>query len=150
VDEQGRNEGNGAAGNGVEPAQVWMVTRETGAAGWPGTLVLEEGALTFRPADGGGHRTFALAEIRKAHRVLGSPVLELRLAPAAVHRLVGFYFVRPPSLDGSGPGRRPVRRRTARKNAVLSLRVGNEVKKEEIRRWVEALRRAIDARRGAD
>ena len=150
MDEQGPSEEKGVADNGVHAAEVWMVTRETGSAGWPGTLVLETDALTFRPADGGGHRTFALAEIRKVHRVLGSPVLELRLAPTAVHRLVGFYFVRPPSLDGSSSGGRPVRRRTARKKAVLSLRVGNEVKKEEIRRWVEALRRAIDSRRAAD
>jgi hypothetical protein len=149
VDEQGGNEGNGATGDGADTVEVWMVSRETGSGGWRGRLVLEADALTFRPADGGGHRTFALSKIRKAHRVLGSPVLELRLAPGAAHRLVGFYFVRPPSLDGSGPRGRPMRRRTARQRAVLSLRVGNEIKKEEIRRWVKAIREAIDARRDA-
>ena len=150
VDGRGWSEESGGTGDGVDAVDVWMVSRETGSGGWPGTLVLEADAVTFRPADGGGRRTFALSDIRKAHRVLGSPVLELRLAPAAVHRLVGFYFVRPPSLEGSGPRGRPVSRRTARKNAVLSLHVGNEAKKEEIRRWVEAIRRAIDARRAAD
>jgi hypothetical protein len=131
----------------LPPAAVWLVSRETGQLGWEGTLTLEREHLAFRPEDGGAPRFFPLAEIRKAHRVLGSPVLELRLAPTNNQRLVGFYFVRPPSLEPpSTTTPRPLQKRTARKRAVLTLRAANTMKMDDIRTWVRAIRRATAAR----
>jgi hypothetical protein len=132
----------------LPPVTVWLVSRETGQLGWQGTLTLESENLAFRPEDGGAPRLFALAEIRKAHRVLGSPVLELRLAPAAPQRLVGFYFVRPPNLEppmSTTP--RPLQKRHARKRAVLMLRAANTTMLDDVRTWVRAIRRAMAAQR---
>src|SRR5205823_4945622 len=131
----------------LPPATVWLVSRETGQRGWQGTLTLETGTLAFHPEDGGAPRLFPLEEIRKAHRVLGSPVLELRLAPSSTHRLVGFYFVRPPDLEPAGTtAPRRLQKRTARKRAVLTLRAANTIKLDDVRTWVRAIRRAKAAR----
>ena len=102
------------------------------------------------PQDGGAPRCSRWSEIRKAHRVLGSPVLELRLAPTATSRLVGFYFVRPPTSSRASR-RLPGRSRSAprRKKAVLTLRAANTVKLDDVRTWVRAIRRAMAARGGA-
>ena len=124
----------------LEPSQVWMVSRETGQKGWAGTIVLEGETFVFLPLDGGARRSFPIDEIRKVHRVVGSPVLEIKLAPTAQHRLVGFYFIRPPDLSTEPGARR--KKRTARRQAVLALRVANHAKVEEIRDWVVAIRRA--------
>jgi hypothetical protein len=133
----------------LEPATVWLVSRETGQRGWQGRLTLETETLAFRPEDGGAPRVFELDQIRKVHRVLGSPVLELVLAPTAPQRLVGFYFVRPPDLEPTKTTTpRPLQKRTARKRAVLTLRAANDRKVEDVRTWVRAIRRAMGARQG--
>jgi hypothetical protein len=125
----------------LEPSDVWMVSRETGPQGWAGTISLERDAFLFLPMDGGARRSFPLAEIRKVHRVVGSPVLEIRMAPPATTRLIGFYFIRPPDL-ATEPGAR-MKKRTARRRAVLTLRVANQGKRDEIRDWVAAIRKAM-------
>jgi hypothetical protein len=133
----------------LEPATVWLVSRETGQLGWQGTLTLESETLAFRPEDRGAPRVFQFDQIRKVHRVLGSPVLELVLAPTAPQRLVGFYFVRPPNLEPAKTTTpRPLQKRTARKRAILTLRAANDRKVEDIRTWVGAIRRAMSARQG--
>ena len=148
MDEHEQDPGETADQDLIPSTTVWMVSRETGQLGWRGTITLEGENLAFRPQDGGAPRLFALTEIRRAHRVLGSPVLELRLAPTATQRLVGFYFVRPPSLEpppSTTP--RPLQKRTARKRAVLTLRAANTVKLDDIRTWVRAIRGAMAAQR---
>lgn len=139
----------GPDGDGLEPVTVWLVSRETGQLGWQGTLTLESETLAFRPEDGGAPRVYQFDQIRKVHRVLGSPVLELVLAPTAPQRLVGFYFVRPPNLEPSSKSTtpRPLQKRTARKRAILTLRAANDRKVEDIRTWVGAIRRAMGAQR---
>jgi hypothetical protein len=124
----------------LEPSEVWMVSRETGQEGWAGIIKLDGDAFMFLPLDGGAPRSFPLDEIRKIHRVVGSPVLEIKMAPTAQHRLVGFYFIRPPTLS-TEPGAR-MKKRSARRHAILTLRVANEAKRNEIRDWVAAIRRA--------
>ena len=128
----------------VSPSSVWMVNRETGPDGWRGTINLEEEALVFRPADGGRPREYAYAEIRRARRVRGTPVLELRLEPTSDLKLVGFFFVQPPSLDPDNAPGKVMKKRRARMAAVGKLHRWNAVKKQEIDDWV----RAMSARRG--
>jgi hypothetical protein len=130
----------------LEPSEVWMVSRETGQQGWAGIIKLDGAAFMFLPLDGGAPRSFPLDEIRKVHRVVGSPVLELKMAPPAEHRLVGFYFIQPPSLS-TEPGAR-MKKRTARRHAILALRVANQGKRDEIRDWVTAISRAKAKRAG--
>ncbi len=124
----------------LEPSEVWMVSRETGQQGWAGVIKVDGDAVMFLPLDGGAPRSFPLGEIRKVHRVVGSPVLEVKMGPTAEHRLVGFYFIRPPTLS-TEPGAR-IKKRTARRHAILTLRVANQAKRDEIRDWVDAIRRA--------
>jgi hypothetical protein len=124
---------------------VWMVDRRTGRDGVRGELTLEVDRLTFRPdEDAKWHTVIPLAEIRRAHRVLGSPVLEILLSRTEEPRVVGFYFVEPPSL--AVPLRpRLGKRRSAKRAAIVELMGSNPGKKPEIREWV---RRIDDARRG--
>ena len=132
----------------AEPAgvTVWMVNRETGPDGWRGTLSIEDDGIVFRPSDGGRPREFAFEQIRRARRVRASPVLEVRLRPAAGMRLVGFYFIQPPNLEPSADVGKIMRKRRARAAAVGTLHRWNAVKKEEIS---EFARRLEERRAGA-
>lgn len=120
---------------------VWMFHATTSKEGVKGVLTLGPGGVVFKES-GLGERTFPFDRIRKVSRVRGSPVLELRLRPAGGPRLVGFYFVQPPSLqaqDDSGM----FRKRRLRRDAAFSLIKLNAVKKGEIEAWVEAIERAL-------
>jgi hypothetical protein len=123
-----------------EPSQVWMVHRRTGPEGQKGELALESGRVVFSPTGGADPTVFPIEDIRGARRVIGSPVLELRLAARSEFRMVGFYFVQPPSLDPSDGTGRVMKRRAARKTAVVKLRTWNALKKDEIRDWVRELK----------
>jgi hypothetical protein len=120
---------------------VWMVNPVTGLEGRKGTLNLQNGRLVFRPDSRSfGDSIFALSDIRRARRMRGTPVLEvaLRTGPPS---LVGFYFVKPPSMEESADFR-PFQRRKTRKLALNALRRSNVVKKQDIEGWVEAIRSA--------
>ena len=118
-----------------------MVHARTSPEGVKGTLRLEASALVFRPAaQGADELVFPLTRLRRARRVRGSPVLELRLTgggPGAV----GFFFVQPPSLEGQQEGRFLARGR-AKRDAAVALVTSNLSKKEEVARWVGAIREA--------
>lgn len=124
-------------------SQVWLVDASTGPDGIGGSLSLAAGELVFRPADGAAAstRVFPLREIRKVRRVLGSPVLELRVEGPDGHRTLGFYFVRPPRLGGedAAPAIRPLMRHASRRQAVVTLRDANRLKKQEIKEWVRRI-----------
>src|SRR5438552_438872 len=85
-----------------DPAStVWMVHAFTGMAGRKGTLSTGERGLTFRPeASRWSETEFPFADIKRARRVLGSPVLEIAISRQGVPPLVGFYFIKPPDLPG--------------------------------------------------
>jgi hypothetical protein len=123
-----------------EPSLVWMVHRRTGPEGQKGELALESGRVVFSPTGGADPTAFPLEDIRGVRRVIGSPVLELRLASRSEFRMVGFYFIQPPSLDPADGTGRVMKRRAARKGAVVKLRTWNAAKREEIRSWVNELR----------
>src|SRR3989442_4308982 len=113
-----------------------MVNAVPGMAGRKGTLTLQDGRLVFRPESGSfGDSEFPLSEVRRARRVRGTPVLELALQKDGAPPLVGFYFVKPPSMEET-TDYRPFQRRRVRKLALNALRGGNLVKKDEIEEWV--------------
>jgi hypothetical protein len=123
---------------------VWMIHAGTSKDGVKGRLTFSPDGLVFRPvqANPGAERVFALARIRRAHRVMGSPVLELNLQPAGPGpRAVGFYFVQPPSLEAQSDSGFLGRRRLSSDAAVTLFR-WNSVKKAEVSRFVEAIRAA--------
>lgn len=124
-----------------------MVHARTGLNGLKGKLSLEDRELVFRPeTNRTGETRFSLGEIRKARRVRGSPILEIALSGsrrevAIAPSPIGFYFIKPPSLDETQVST-VLRRRTVRKRALTTLRMANATKKNEVIGWVEAIRRA--------
>jgi hypothetical protein len=103
---------------------------------------LEDGRLDFHPLKGQrGAESFKVSQIKRARRVWGSPVLELRLDIPDGLPVVGFYFIRPPSLEAPEGTRFEFKGRTRRK-AVAELHRGNAAKREEIASWVSAISEA--------
>ena len=122
-----------------------MVNALTGSNGLRGTLLLEDGALVFRPdTTRTSEKAFPLDQIKKARRVLGSPVLEIQLHAGEPSRVLGFYFTRPPSLEEpvGAPPLQPFRRHQVKRNALNSLRLANADKKKEVAGWVDRIRSA--------
>lgn len=120
---------------------VWMVHARTGLNGLKGTLALDEGRLVFTPeSTRAGQSEFDLGEISRVRRVRGSPVMEIYPTGQGQPPVVGFYFVKPPSLTERYDDMNFVQRRTARKKAMNALRGANRHKKREVEGWVEAIR----------
>ena len=120
-----------------EPTVVWMVSARTGPNGLKGSLALEHDRVVFT-ATGGSTRTFLLQDVRRVRRALMTPVLELRMTRGSDPKVVGFYFVRPPPLDPDAA--RVMRKRQARRQAANQLMSSNATKKDEVVRWVNAIR----------
>ena len=123
---------------------VWLVDVSTGPDGVPGALSLVGEELRFLPHEesAASARVFPLREISKVKRVMGSPVLELRVRGPDGVRTLGLYFVRPPRLGGEDatPAIRPLMRHASRRQAVVTLRDANKLKKAEIKAWVRRIR----------
>jgi hypothetical protein len=117
-----------------------MVNALTGMGGRKGTLALEGGTLVFRPvASGAGETVYRLDQVAGVKRLRGTPVLEVRLKATEAIRLVGFYFVEPPSLEIPRNSSPFVRSRTMKRKAVTKLRLANPDLKSEIEQWVRAI-----------
>jgi hypothetical protein len=129
-----------------EAVTVWMLHSGTSQNGIKGILSLEDRRLVFR-AEGSRipGAEFRLEDVRRVRRVLGSPIMEIRQDASGGPRIVGFYFVKPPSLEartGFQAGREITTRRRARKDSVKTLREWNAIKKPEVIRWVDMVRTA--------
>jgi hypothetical protein len=140
-----------------EPMTVWAVEMHPGALERKGTLSLEPDALRFSPASSGRGIRIPLAEVTKARRLRGSPVLLIVHVAGGQKLRTAFYFVEPPPLgpllgtEERAPERpslfpRNTRRRARRQN-VGYLSLSNRAKKEEVREWERALREALAAGR---
>lgn len=123
-----------------------MIHGRTGPEGVEGTLRLESGGVVFRPKYEVSPDLFVPFEaVRRARRLMASPVLELRLRLPDGPKTVGFYFVRPPNLDVQRDGGRLARTR-AKRDAAVSLVSSNVGKKDEVKRWVRSIREAKKGR----
>jgi hypothetical protein len=82
------------------PTIVWMVHLSRGDSpdGVRGTLSMEDDALVFSPATGGMPARFPLESVRRAKRLVGSPVLRLDWNDTGTASHTAFYFVEPPPL----------------------------------------------------
>lgn len=114
-----------------------------------GSLSLEAGAIVFARADGSVSRRIAFADIRKAKRLRGSPVLLVVHTEEGGTARTAYYFAQPPSLDASRPelqqrpsvfGMRQDSRRRVRRNNVGYLGMWNRQKRELLESWVQAVR----------
>jgi hypothetical protein len=132
----------------ADAPRVWMVNLLTGMDGRRGRLFLEPSKLVFRPDSTDGETSIPLAFIKRARRVVGSPVLEIRVDRSKeMPPVFGFYFVAPPSL-APPEGARFKRERARRRSAAATLMSANPGKKEEIRAWVAAIQTAKSASSG--
>lgn len=137
--------------DGAEPLRetdpIWMVNRVTGMDGLEGTLTLETEAIVFTPT--GAEREpfrFPLSEVRRAHRVLGSPVLEVAFSRGAPVPVTGFYFVKPLRISGRDPSSgRSLETRRRRRASAIHLSQWNASLKQEIREWAGEIRDAVKA-----
>lgn len=99
----------GEDGRVVQETVVWMVPLREGTREYKGVLTLEPPYLVFTERRDGERVELPLAEIRRARRVRGSPVLRVALGDKPERREIAFYFSQPPPLKPtptSGTGRR--------------------------------------------
>lgn len=126
-----------------QPTTVWMVHGRTSLAGVKGTLSVDDRAVIFVPEGGRAAETvLPVASISRVGRARGTPVLEVGVDLPNAPPVIGFYFVQPPPLPGSGAGIRVLDKFLAKRQAVIKLRVGGATKRDEVDRWVSAIRRA--------
>lgn len=125
------------------PSTVWMVHGRTSLAGVKGTLRLEDRAVVFVPEGGRSAETILpVSAISRCSRARGTPVLELAIDVPDAPSVIGFYFVQPPPLARPGGGLKVLDKFVARRQAVIKLRVGSATKRDEVDRWVTAIRTA--------
>lgn len=131
----------------ISPRKMWAVRVGAAMEGAEGTLTLTDRALEFELVDEEGSIQIPLADIRRAKRVRGSPILLVdtdrspdgKDTPARF----AFYAVEPPSL-------RPQGRETkgkVRRHAIVYLQSANSRHKEELDGWERELRAAVEAAR---
>lgn len=139
------------------PITVWAVELEPGSRldEVQGSLALEAEALVFTPRDGhGSERRYPLAEVARARRLRGSPVLLIVHEPTRGPRRTAFYFVQPPPLVPTNESRKAVLgplaggspRKVRRRNASY-LGLSNREKKQVLREWEQAVRAALKKER---
>ena len=147
-----------------EPTTVWMVRLDRGSVDdVRGELNLEEDAVVFVEAKTGGEHRFPFAEVGKARRVRGSPILMLTQRREGKPQRIAFYFSQPPPLKPPEPGSLPTaglnmrpmgafgafRRTTKRRHMKTNigyLTMANTGKREEIQEWAEEIGRRLAGR----
>lgn len=138
---------------------VWAVDLVPGSAleEVKGSLALADDALVFTPHDGHHReRRYHLADVAKARRLRGSPVLSIVCETREGSKQVAFYFVQPPPLErpdetrrqGLSPFGRPTKRKVRRQN-VSYLGLANREKREVLREWEHRVREAVRTARGS-
>ena len=141
------------------PVTVWAVELQPGSRldEVQGSLALETEALVFTPREGhGSERRYPLAEVARARRLRGSPVLLIVHEPTRGPRRTAFYFVQPPPLVPPAESRKAVLgplvggspRKVRRRNASY-LGISNREKKQVLREWERAVQEALTTVRGA-
>ena len=151
-----------------EPTTVWMVRLDRGSVDdVRGELNLEEDAVVFVEAKTGGEHRFPFAEVGKARRVRGSPILMLTQRREGKPQRIAFYFSQPPPLRPPEPGslpaggldRRPLGglgglRRTSKRRHMKTnigyLTTASTGKREEIQEWAEEIGRRLASAGGKD
>jgi hypothetical protein len=143
----------------LEPATVWMVKLRRGdLTDIKGTLQLDGDAVRFTEGKSGIDHRFAYADVRRARRVRGSPILILAHGSELGTVETAFYFSQPPPLKPAAPGgpvaptstatgrplgpfgamRRTSKRRHMREN-VRYLTVQSGGKKPLIQAWADEI-----------
>jgi hypothetical protein len=126
-----------------QPITVWMVHQRTALAGVKGTMSLDDRTLLFVPEGGRAAETvLPVRSIVRAHRARGTPVLEVVVDLPDAPSVIGFYFVQPPALAERGAGVNILDRFMTKRRAVIKLKVGSTAKRDQVDRWVSAIKSA--------
>ena len=142
-----------------EAVTVWVVELSPGLAQERrGTLSLLPDAIVFNASDGSEDMRIPLADVRRARRLRGSPVLLVVHDARGRAARTAFYFVQPPPLEdlrGEGQPERPSplgfrksSRRRARRQNIGCLGMWNRQLKADIAEWEDAIRKAVRDRTG--
>jgi hypothetical protein len=140
------------------PVTVWAVELGPNSAleEVKGSLSLTSDALVFTPRDETrAPERFPFAQISRARRLRGSPVLMVVRGHSDGDRRFAFYFVQPPALERPEPiAQRPTpfgigrnTKRKVRRQNVSYLGMWNQEKKALLREWERQVRTAIGAAR---
>ena len=139
---------------------VWMVPLRQGSTEEQrGVLTLEAPHLVFTDRREGSRLEIPLADIRKARRVRGSPIMVLTLDEGPGRCDLAFYFAQPPPLKSQqkasdrprlltpfgGVGGDESSGKTTKKvmrTNVSYLSQASASKKPEIQAWLKAIREA--------
>jgi len=141
-----------------EAVTVWMVELSPGLAGQErrGTLSLQPDVIAFVPSDGSEDVRIPLAQVRKARRLRGSPVLAVTHDAGGRVVRTAFYVAQPPPLENlrresaerpAPLGFRKSSRRRARRQNIGYLGTWNRQLKADIEEWEQAIRHAVGDRR---
>ena len=151
-----------------EPTTVWMVRLDRGSVDdVRGELDLADDAVVFTEAKTGWEVRFPFAEVGKARRVRGSPILMLIHKPEGKPQRIAFYFSQPPPLKPPEPGSLPSAglamrpmggfgafRRTSKRRHMKTnigyLTTANTGKREEIQEWAAEIGRRLTSAGGKD
>jgi hypothetical protein len=142
-----------------EAVTVWMVELSPGLAQERrGILSLQPDAIVFEATDGSEDLRIPLANVRRARRLRGSPVLLVAHDAGGRAARTAFYFVQPPPLEDfrrEGEPERPAplgfrksSRRRARRQNIGYLGMWNRQLKVDIEEWERAIRDAVRNRMG--
>lgn len=116
------------------PTTVWAVRLGASGDEVEGTLSLQGDDLVFSMDE--ADLRIALADVRKAKRTRGSPVLTVEHIQEGEIARHAFFFVKPPPL-------KPIKGKSKRKNArqsILYLQNQNKGSKEVLMEWEKAIR----------
>jgi hypothetical protein len=128
-----------------------MVHNRTPLDGVKGSLSLEDQLLVFRPEGGrSGTTSIPLRRIVRIRRARGTPVLEVGLEMENAPPVIGFYFVKPPSLIQPTENYRPFGRFLAKRRGIATLRSGNAARGMDVDLWAKALQEAQESGEGSE
>ena len=125
----------------IEPTTVWAARLGSPDEGIKGYLVLETEHLSFTSELGDIEIRIPLAEVKRARRIFGSPVMVIEHDRS----VVAFYFAQPPPVITA---KAPFTRRRERGAALTYLGDTNAKQRKDIKRWVRVVRDAAKGARG--
>ena len=121
-----------------EPRTVWMA-RPGKPEPVEGILAMARDGLSFTPLEGEGVSVLP-AEVRRARRFRGSPVLEVDYERRGEAKEAFFFFAPPPPL-AANPRPSPLSTKGLRRaGGILALRAQSKALKPVLTEWVRALR----------
>ncbi|MFN2544058.1 MAG: hypothetical protein ABR600_05735 [Actinomycetota bacterium] len=120
----------------IETATVWAARLGSPDEGVKGSLVLWPDELAFTSEDAEVEIRIPMAELRRARRIHGSPVMVVEQTSG----VVAFYFAQPPPMER---GETIIERRRDRAGSLAYLGDTNAAMRKDIKRWTRSIKDAV-------